>query len=1164
MIQNKKQLTRLTGLLKDLFQLDQPELDFGLYKIMHAKSVQITHFLENDLLKEIENAFGARDGANAEQLITQAKAELFKTLGDTALDTNGNLNAAFAGLPAGKKYLDDMAAAEQAKDALSSDAEIFDHLYRFFERYYDNGDFLSKRYYARENDTRAAPYSVPYDGREVYLHWANKDQYYIKSGENFNHYTFDLIEAVKKLMQSKGAESNDVSDGLGLEVPNIKEDGNPLKVHLRIAEAQEGEHGNIKTAGDQKREFIPLLERPAEINALGELVLNFEYKVLTNSYPFDETAIKAKFGNINKGDMPAHWMADVFMQAISAIAGENNESNASKTIAIYTRLLNVLAPTDKQAKRPLLAKYISLYTARNTMDYFIHKDLGGFLRRELDFYIKNEVMRLDDIESAEAPKVEQVLGKIKVLRRIAHQLIAFLAQLEDFQKKLWLKKKFVTETNYCITLDRVPEHLYPAIAANDAQREEWVKLFAIDDIKGDIATVAYSAPLTVEFLKANPFMLLDTALFDEVFKAALLASMNNFDAQCDGVLIHSENFQALGLMQGKYKEQVKCVYIDPPYNTDASAISYKNGYKSSSWISLMDNRLETTKNLITKNGVLVAAIDDAQQRELSLLVDNTFNNNLLGTICVRSNPSGRPTQSGYAVSHEYLIFAGKTSNSIIGRLPPTLDQMSRFNQTDEFGVFEWRNLRREGSNSDRTARPWLFYPIYICNGKIRVPKMTADTAAQLWIIDEKPSDEEQVVYPVNEDGIEKTWRWEFKKVTSSLEELAVRKDREGKDYIYLKRRPNDDGVVSVSSWFDAKYSATEHGTAVLKNIFGVNYFSYPKSIHAVIDSIYVAGASNRDSKVLDYFGGSGTTAHAVMNLNREDNGARKYMLVEQNNYFDTVIRPRLQKIAYSCDWKDGKPVSRDGVSHCFKYIRLESYEDALNNLVVKDDAARDLALEGNADLRSAYLLNYWLDIETQGSPSLLNVQAFADPTNYVMNIKKPGSDAQALQKVDLIETFNWLLGLWVEHMAAPQSFAAEFEREVDKDLPKDQNTRLVCTRLKMDKVGDDQGPYWFRLVEGYTLKVPGDDTTRQKTLVVWRKLTDDAEKDNAALQKFLMEKLGISPREKTYAVIYINGSHTLPNPLIDGEHTKVRLIEEAFHNAMWSQADSGSGMSARQ
>jgi adenine-specific DNA-methyltransferase len=304
--------------------------------------------------------------------------------------------------------------------------------------------------------------------------------------------------------------------------------------------------------------------------------------------------------------------------------------------------------------------------------------------------------------------------------------------------------------------------------------------------------------------------------------------------------------------------------------------------------------------------------------------------------------------------------------------------------------------------------------------------------------------------------------------------------------------------------------------------------------------------------VFDYYGGSGTTAHSVIDLNREENGFRKYLTVEMGEHFITTTKPRVQKATYSKNWKDGKPVNRDGISHCFKYLRLESYEDTLNNLSLKTDPARERALADNPALREDYVLNYWLDVETQGSQSLLNVAAFRDPTAYTMRIKQPGSDVQRMQRIDLIETFNWLIGLWVEHMAAPQLLEAEFTREVDPLLPKDQNTRLVCKRIKPAAAGS-VGAYWFRLVEGYTLKVPGDDSSRQKTLVVWRKLTENPEQDNAVLQHFLMEKLAISPREHTYAVIYVNGSHTLPNPVVEGEQTKVRLIEEAFHNAMWSQ-----------
>jgi adenine-specific DNA-methyltransferase len=119
-------------------------------------------------------------------------------------------------------------------------------------------------------------------------------------------------------------------------------------------------------------------------------------------------------------------------------------------------------PTDKNKSRCVLEKHLTDYTAKNTFDYFIHKDLGRFMRRELDFFIKNEVMHLDDVESESAPKVESYLARIKATRRIAHKLIDFLAQLENFQKRLWLKKKFVLDAQWLITLDRIPEALYVA------------------------------------------------------------------------------------------------------------------------------------------------------------------------------------------------------------------------------------------------------------------------------------------------------------------------------------------------------------------------------------------------------------------------------------------------------------------------------------------------------------------------------------------------------------------------------------------------------------------------------------------------------------------------------------------------------------------------------
>ena len=180
------------------------------------------------------------------------------------------------------------------------------------------------------------------------------------------------------------------------------------------------------------------------------------------------------------------------------------------------------------------------------------------------------------------------------------------------------------------------------------------------------------------------------------------------------------------------------------------------------------------------------------------------------------------------------------------------------------------------------------------------------------------------------------------------------------------------------------------------------------------------------SLVLDYFAGSGTTGHAVINLNREDGGSRKYILVEMGDYFDTVLKPRIQKVVYSKDWKDGKPVSREGSSQLVKVLRLESYEDALNNLEVRKPSSGqgelDFSGDDMKDFREDYLLHYMLDVETRGSASLLNIDGFRDPFAYELKIASSSAGETQPTQVDLIETFNYLLGLRVKTTETLQGF----------------------------------------------------------------------------------------------------------------------------------------------
>lgn len=438
--------------------------------------------------------------------------------------------------------------------------EVYSYLTIFFGRYYDGGDFISQRRYKKD------VYAIPYEGEEVKLYWANADQYYIKTAEYFRNYRFAV-------------------------------DGDKF-CEFTLREATTEQNNNV-AQNNMERRFALCEETPVEVVG-NTLHIYFTYEL----YP---KATKQK------------GLIEAAYEAIKE--------------AIPAEFAAVLAPrpTESDRSRTLLQKHLNDYVARNTFDYFIHKDLGGFLSRELDFYIKNEILVIDDINARTPDEFLKHLTVIKAIKGVGMKLITFLASLENYQKRLWLKKKFVVESNYCITLDRVPERFYAEIAANDAQREEWVRLFAIDEITSQATNglfeegkSGYSVPLTVEFLKENPFLVLDTKFFPAEFKNALLASIDHIDEQCDGLLINSENFQALGLLQGKYKEQIQCIYVDPPYNTSASEIAYKNSYKHSSWMTLLNDRLLEGKELLKKDGIQCTTIDDVEGSRLRILLESIF------------------------------------------------------------------------------------------------------------------------------------------------------------------------------------------------------------------------------------------------------------------------------------------------------------------------------------------------------------------------------------------------------------------------------------------------------------------------------------------------------------------------------------------------------------
>ena len=724
---------KLKTLLKELFQLDQPDLDFGLYRVMHAKSAEVLQFLNKDLLPQVKAAFGQYKSAD--------KAELEK-----------ELSKVITGIETGGMNPDDSPIVKELRARLSSDAvdigalesEVYDHLFGFFRRYYSEGDFLAKRVY------KPGVYAIPYEGEEVTLHWANKDHYYIKTSEYLRDYAFRLRPEDEK---------------------------KPMRVHFKLADAAEGEHGNVKAAEGKNRVFI--LAAPGEsghdfiakedVEQGRELVIGFEYRPATlTDWPEDERGEKKK---------------PPVQKDLSGLASKRILAVTDAGLAEWIAELgkpHVMA-SGELAEYSRLEAHLRRYTARNTFDYFIHKDLGAFLRRELDFYIKNEVMHLDDVENESAPRVEQYLSKIKVIRKIAGKIIDFLAQLEDFQKKLWLKKKFVVETQYCITIGSIPEALYAEIAANEAQHQEWVKLFAIDEIKGDLTTPGYSKNLKSEFLKAHPTLVVDTRHFGADFTARLLEALGDLHGQTVGVLFHGENTQALSLLRTRDREQIDCAFSDPPYNTGSDEFIYRDSYRHSSWLAMLEGVLQSCWSLLTRQGTLWVTLDDNEAERLWLAAQEWFGGDAsFPRIAWQHSIQGKGYEGSVSVHHNSLLCFARSRDAKIGLLQREDRHNRAYGNPDNDPRGDWRT----GDVRNSLFRPNLRYEIPKPSGGVLEPP---------------------------ENG----WRWSWDTMRSKIAsgEVSFSEDESRIHSQDLPRRPRGQSTgVDLVRRGSGDYSVSERGT----------------------------------------------------------------------------------------------------------------------------------------------------------------------------------------------------------------------------------------------------------------------------------------------------------------------------------------------------------------
>ena len=346
----------------------------------------------------------------------------------------------------------------------------------------------------------------------------------------------------------------------------------------------------------------------------------------------------------------------------------------------------------------------------------------------------------------------------------------------------------------------------------------------------------------------------------------------------ENLIIKGNNLIALHTLKEQFREKVKLIYIDPPYNPDSpsNTFMYNNNFKRSSWLSFMRNRLEIAKELLRNDGSMIIAIDENEQNYLGVLLDEVFPEREKHCITIVHNPRG-VQGTNFSYIHEYAFFVIPKGKKIIG---------DRKIPTEEI---EWNNFRNWGGESRREDAKNCFYPVFVEDDKIVGFGDVLDN-------DEHPitqticHEKRNYVYPIDQSGVERKWRYARQSVDQIKHLLRAKKTKTG----YEIELGKDFGMYRTV-WEDKRYDANIYGTQIVKSLVPDCNFDFPKSLWNVYDCLRSVIENDKNAIVLDFFGGSGTTAHAVLELNK-DGGNRKFMICEQMHYVETVTRKRVEKV----------------------------------------------------------------------------------------------------------------------------------------------------------------------------------------------------------------------------------------------------------------------------
>lgn len=410
----------------------------------------------------------------------------------------------------------------------------------------------------------------------------------------------------------------------------------------------------------------------------------------------------------------------------------------------------------------------------------------------------------------------------------------------------------------------------------------------------------------------------------------------------ENLIIKGNNLLALHSLKKQFTGKIKLIYIDPPYyfakkSKNNDTFAYNTNFKLSTWLIFLKNRLEIAKDLLKDDGIIFISIDDGGQPYLKVLLDEIFGStNFIANLPTIMNLKGNNDEFGFSGTHEYtIVYAKNIYNAKLFEFPIDEEKIYKNWHEDGIGYFKkGANLKATGTNAPRNKRKNLFYPIFINqNNKVYVTDN-----------DKSENINDFTLLPIT-DNNEMSWRWEKKKVKNEAYNIIVVKNN-GKISLYKKQRPQLGDLPTKKPktiFYKPEYSSG-NGTRQIKEFFGYKIFNNPKPMELIKDFI-ILGTKESDI-ILDYHAGSGTTAHAVLKLNKEDEGKRNFILVEQIDYINTVTCPRVHKV-----------MEKENINDSFLYFELAKWNEKAKEKILACESLPEL--EDFFDtLYEKYFLNY--------------------------------------------------------------------------------------------------------------------------------------------------------------------------------------------------------------